>query len=291
MPARATRAAVLCVLALWPLSACGAGDGQGSGDRPSVTASLSPSRTLPSITRSPDPSEPTESEPAPTRSQPADTTSPDRTSPAPPERTTRDPEPESEQPSAGTSTVIAVPVPGQTSSASSPSASPSATAADTTIAEEENAVSPAGWVVLAFLATAGAIGTWLVVRGRRRRAWLARLTAATSEVTWFARELVPQLRRSGSVDQVVGGWQVSVPRVAATEDQLTVLSSSAPHEEDGARALQLRDAVRSARARIEGLSRRGAYGTWALDLDDVEALLVTALGPASADNPSAVPLA
>jgi hypothetical protein len=148
-------------------------------------------------------------------------------------------------------------------------------------------VSPAVWVVLAVLALAAVVGTWLLVRARRRRSWLTGLEAATAEVEWFARELIPQLRGSGSVERVAGGWQVASPRVAAAEDQLTVLESAARNPEDAAQARQLRDGVRTATGKMEALSGPGRRDEWALDLDDVGALLVTVLGPTRADSPGA----
>ena len=148
-------------------------------------------------------------------------------------------------------------------------------------------MSPARWVLLAMLAVATVVGPWLLVRARRRRRWLMSLKAATAEVEWFARELIPQLRASGSVERVAGGWQVALPRVAAAEDKLTVLESSAPRQQDAERARQLRDAVRSATEKMEVLSGPGRRDEWALDLDDVGALLVTALGPTRADSPGA----
>ncbi len=131
------------------------------------------------------------------------------------------------------------------------------------------------------------MGAWLLVRARRRRRWLARLQAAKVEVSWFARELVPQLRATGSAERVAGGWQVAAPRVAAVEDQLTVLESSARTQEDAASARQLRDAVRSGREKLETLSGPGVHDEWALDLDDVAGLLLTVLGPAPVDDPRA----
>jgi hypothetical protein len=281
----AARCAVLCVLALGLLSACGANDGQVTADRPPVTASLSPTRTLPSPTRSADVPDQTESEsPRPSRSL---TLSPDTKEPAPTAPSTREPEPKSQQPTVRTSTVIAVPVPSATSPAPSLSSSPSPAGEAGGTAEDE-AVSTAVWVALAVLAVAATVGTWLLVRGRRRRSWLARLTATRAEVAWFAGELIPQLRASGSVDRVAGGWQVAVPRVAAAEDQLTVLEASARSQEDAARARQLRNAVRSAREKLETLSGPGRHDEWALDLDEVAALLVAALGPTSVDSLSGV---
>ena len=140
------------------------------------------------------------------------------------------------------------------------------------------------WVLLALLVVAVAGGAWLVMRSRKRHAWLERLHAAEAEVAWFARELVPQLRSSGSLDRVVGGWQVAVPRVAAAEDRLTALESSARTEGDTARARQLRDAVRSARRKLDRLAGLGAHDEWVLDLDDALAQLLAALGPAPAGS-------
>ena len=100
------------------------------------------------------------------------------------------------------------------------------------------------------------------------------------EVNWFARELLPELRQSRSLDQVVGGWEVGSTRVGHAEDQLTVLESSAPSETDGARAQTLRDAVRTARQRLDSLTTVAPHETWALDLDEVASALEAALGPA-----------
>jgi hypothetical protein len=171
-----------------------------------------------------------------------------------------------------------VPVPTETSSTTS------AAPAETEGAAEEEAVSPLAWVALGVLVVSVATGAWLLVRARRRRSWLTRLQGTRVDVAWFARELLPQLRASGSLDRVAGGWQVALPRVAAAEDQLTVLESSAPTRDDAVRARQLRDAVRSARAKMETLSGPGRHDEWALDLDDVTALLVLALGPPSVDD-------
>ena len=291
MPQRAAHCAVLCVLALFLLSACGAGGGQGTADRPSVTASLSPTRTLPSVTRSAvvtDQPEPESPRPSRSSTPSPETTTPAPTRPAPTTPSTRQAEPKPQQPTARTSTVIAVPVPTAASPTPTLSSSPSPAAGEAAGTAEEEAVSTAVWVALV-LVVAATVGTWLLVRARRRRSWLTRLNGAKAEVAWFARELIPQLRASGSVDRVVGGWQVAVPRVASAEDQLTVLESSARSQEDAAQARQLRDAVRSARAKMETLSGPGPHDEWVLDLDDVVALLEAVLGPTSVDRPSAVP--
>ena len=96
---------------------------------------------------------------------------------------------------------------------------------------------------------------------------------------WLARELLPQLRDTGSLERVAGGWQVGLPRVTALEDELTVLESSTKKVEDAARARTLRDAVRSAHARVDSLVAGGGQDIWALDLDEVVALLESALSP------------
>jgi hypothetical protein len=139
-------------------------------------------------------------------------------------------------------------------------------------------------VLLALLVVGVAAGAWLLMRSRKRHAWLERLHAAEAEVAWFAAELIPQLRSSGSVDRVVGGWQVAEPRVAAAEDQLTALESSGRVEEDTVRARRLRDAVRSARRKLDTLSGLGVHDEWALDLDDAQAQLLAVLGPTPAGS-------
>jgi hypothetical protein len=135
------------------------------------------------------------------------------------------------------------------------------------------------WLIGLGVVAIGALVIWLVSRSRKRNAWLAELKDAEADVDWFAHTLLPGLRQTGSLEQVVGGWQVGATRVGATEDQLTVLESSAPQEEDGVRARALRDAVRLARSRMEQLTTPGPHDSWALDLDDTIAGLDTALGP------------
>ena len=55
---------------------------------------------------------------------------------------------------------------------------------------------------------------------------MADLAAAEDEVAWFARVLIPELRQSGSAEQVAGGWAVGSSRVSAVEDRLTALEAS-----------------------------------------------------------------
>ena len=124
-------------------------------------------------------------------------------------------------------------------------------------------MSPAGWVALALLAVVATLATWLLVRAHRRRSWLTRLATTRAEVEWFAWELIPQLRRSGSVERVAGGWEVAVPRVAAAEDQLTILESSGRRQEDAASRGSCGTPSGRRGRRVETLSGPGTHDEWA----------------------------
>jgi len=264
MSRRAARSVALCGVLLCFGTSCGGDGGDGATDRPSVTGS--PTRTLPSPTRSVSVPEQSESEPpsprpsrSPALSQGATRTEPNAT-------TTSEPEPE------------------PTSAEASPSTSPAEEEGGGGSADES--ASTATWVALVLLVVLVMLGTWLILRSRRRRAWSTRLQVAEAEVVWFARDLIPQLRASASAEQVAGGWRVARPRIASAEDQLTVLESSAPDEQETDRARLLRDAVRSATLRMDQLTGRGGRDVWARGLDDVSDLLELALGP-PADSTSA----
>jgi len=79
------------------------------------------------------------------------------------------------------------------------------------------------WWVLAAIVIALAVGIPLLVRARRRSAWRDEFASAEGEVAWFARTLIPDLRRLSSPAEVVGGWNVAQSRVVAAEDRLTAL--------------------------------------------------------------------
>jgi hypothetical protein len=55
-------------------------------------------------------------------------------------------------------------------------------------------------------------------------------------------------------------------------------------EEDTVRARRLRDAVRSARRKLDTFSGLGVHDEWALDLDDAQAQLFAVLGPTPAGS-------
>ena len=292
---RPVRRVAWCSLALVLLNGCGGGGGESGEPRPSPTSSVdlpSPTRTAekPSPTRTVEKPSPTRTaeEPSPTRT--AEEPSPTRT-PAPtqsaepsPSRTqetndTAEPA-EPTGPSEGSQT-------GQQGAAqpTEPTAQAS-TAGDQ--GDQGDEVSPWVWWLLAviLLAALAAVAA-AVIRARRRRRWLAELGGAEDELGWFARVLLPELRRSTSLEQVVGGWTVGAPRVADAEDRLTVLEDSAPSDADRERARTLRDAARQARQRLDALTLDTPHETWALDLDEVTADLEVALGPAS--TPAADP--
>lgn len=104
-----------------------------------------------------------------------------------------------------------------------------------------------------------ALGAPLMMRSRQRKAWQSELAATELEVAWLARDLVPSLRRTGSVEGAVGGWAVTSARVVALEDRLTGLEGQAPDEAARDRARSLRAAVRAAKARLDGLADAPAW--------------------------------
>jgi plasmid replication initiation protein len=122
-----------------------------------------------------------------------------------------------------------------------------------------------------------AIGIPLLLRARRRRAWQDGLSAAEAEVAWLARSLLPELRATGSRDQVAGGWAVSSGRASAAEDSLTALIASAPDDVLGNRATALRDALRAAQADMAAVVLPGPDATLGPELDGVIAALEGAL--------------
>ena len=144
---------------------------------------------------------------------------------------------------------------------------------------------PAGvWWLLAALVAGLAIGVPLVLRSRRRRAWQSDFATGQAEATWLTRELLPELRRAGSREQVAGGWAVSSARVGALEDDLTALEATAPDDPDRARARALRDAVRAARVRVEALVVPGSDESTSAVLDGVINDLELALRPAGPES-------
>jgi hypothetical protein len=111
------------------------------------------------------------------------------------------------------------------------------------------------WWLIGAVVLAVAVTVAVLMRRRgRRRAWAEQLSAAAAEAAWFARELIPQLGRSPSVQQMLGGWQISAGRVTALEDRLTTLEAEAVDETGRGRARALRDAVRGARTHLDALT-------------------------------------
>jgi hypothetical protein len=244
---RALGGSVWCVLLLSVVTACSGSNSSGAIDVPSRTTTFSPTGERPTRTTTPD--SPDTSEPAPT-SPPAPAATSVAPASAPPTST----------------------APPQPTSAATP---------ETTTAESDSAGGGWWWLLILVLAL-GAVIAWLLLRhAPRRRAWEARLATAERETGWFARDLIPQLRGSGSPAGVSGGWAVAAPRVAALDDQLTQLVSTALGPEERARASALRDAVRSAREKVLAVVNAGETPEWALDLDDAQTPLLAVLVPSS----------
>ena len=259
-----TRAAAVMLAAALLLGSCA----DGGEDRPSVdptrTASELPSRTasLPSPTGLPTRSDSSaEPEPEPEPSDSAETS-----------------EPASQTPS---ETPSEAPTPSATAEAS-PTTPPEDT--DEEAAEDADGVPAGVWWLLAALVAGLAIGVPLVLRSRRRQAWQSDFATSQAEATWLTRELLPELRRAGSREQVAGGWAVSSARVGALEDDLTALEATAPDDPDRARARALRDAVRAARVRVEALVVPGSIESTSGVLDGVINDLELALRPAGAES-------
>jgi hypothetical protein len=129
-----------------------------------------------------------------------------------------------------------------------------------------------------------AIGVPLVLRSRRRQAWQSDFASSQAEAAWLGRELLPELRRAGSREQVAGGWAVSSARVAALEDNLTALEATSPDEAGGAQAKTLRDAVRAARVGVETLVVPGSGLSTSAVLEGVINGLELALRPAGPES-------
>jgi hypothetical protein len=110
------------------------------------------------------------------------------------------------------------------------------------------------WLIGAVVLATAVIVAVLMRRRGRRRAWAEQLSAAAAEVTWFSRQLIPQLGQAASVQQMLGGWQISAARVIAAEDRLTALEAEAGEETSREQARALRDAVRGARMHLDSLA-------------------------------------
>ena len=239
MPRFLRRRALTCLVVLPVLvvmTACGAG-ASGSSARPSVTASLEPTRSF-----------------SPTRTL-APTLSPTPAAPA------------------------------QSNDASA--APPPAPATDTS--SGSGSAGKGWWWLLAVVLIMGGIAAVLLVRRRRGlHEWEDRFSAARDGVGWFARDLVPQLRRSGSPSGVVTGWSVAASRVAEIEDELSRLVATAPGDEQRARAVAVRDAVRESREQMAALAA-DAGRNWESGLADAQTRLLAALVPPASTAPHARP--
>ena len=224
----ASRASALVMVLL--LASCGGGD-NGDDTRPTTSPTRTPTATLPSLevpspTRSPDRTESVEA-PSPTRS-PGRTDTPDEPETQPPPTS----EPPTEEPAPET------PAPTAQEETSTPG-----TASDEPVPEPVDDDSAPTWVwwLLGAVVVGSIGGIPVALRARRRSAWHQELAMQEGELAWFARELLPELRRAGSREQVSGGWAVGQARVSAAEDRLTVLESTAPGQADRQRTRSLRD--------------------------------------------------
>ena len=280
---RRVRLGGLLLVALGLLAGCGGSGGEGEG--PTVSPTRTPTATeLPSPTRTP-----TATLPSPTRT-PSGTETPTQTpTETPTETVTQTPtetptETVTETPTeTPTETVTETPTETPTQT---PTEAPEDQAAEGQSGEDDGVPSWVWWVAAAVVLGC-LVAVPLVVRGRRRASWQRELERQEAEVEWFARDLLRELRLAGSHEEMAGGWAVSQKRVAAAEDELTVLESTAPDEAGRTRARSLRDALRDARARMQRLVSPGQHDTWALDLDTLMIDLQGTLRPAATPTPPA----
>ena len=277
-----------CALAIAVLTSCAGGGTIEEPAAPSRSASQLPTPTasLPTPTRSA--SRPETPSPIPTKPSPAISSSRPTEEPTPPQEptatrsATKNPSrsPIGEE-TTTTQTVTATPSPSTVTRSVTISPSPTASPSPSSSAAGEPAETSAAswfWWALAGLLLAAAIATPLLVRAHRRQVWKADFATATQEVAWFARELVPELAQSGSLDQIWGGWTVGANRIAAVEDRLTVLEASAPDDVTRTGTRTLRDTVRASRGRVEELLQSGDPEAISPTLNEVAAGLDAALG-------------
>jgi hypothetical protein len=274
LPVSVTRGASVAsgLLVVLLLGSCGGGEGDGVAP-PTISPGRTPTATLPTL---PSPTRSPERTQSPELPSPSPTRSPDRT------QSTDDPAPERSSPPPAQEPATRTPTP--TAQETADSGDPAADEPVQDSAEDE-AVPTWVWWLLAAVVVGSVVAVPLVLRARRRSAWRRELAEGEGELAWFARELLPGLRLAGSRELAASGWAVGRVRVAAAEDRLTVLESTAPDEAGRQRARSLRDAGREAWARMEQLTGPEPSDTWALDLDAIIADLELALRPTPVSSP------
>jgi hypothetical protein len=284
--AGATAAAVGGLVSALVMASCG---GDVSGERPegeasrSLSASASVTVSLPSPTRSSAVTDPPATEEEPSRSAPPPTR-PDESEPQPPKPSVQ-PEP-SRSPDRSESAAPSPSVPDPTPTATLPVTEAAEAIEPAAVAPSDEPPSSdsegvAWWWLLAALVVAVAAGAMVYRGSRRRHAWAAELGAAEGEVGWLARELLPGLARSGSIEAASGAWAISRGRVHALEASLAELQASAHDDVGELRARFLLDAVRRAGTRVDTGVRGGDAHAFATMLLDTVSELETATGSAS----------
>src|SRR6476620_11723695 len=284
--ARAMKPAVLVAVA-FVLSSCGSSGPVQPSRSPALSRETSRTIAPPSAPSTAPPAATQTSAPAEATARPTIT----RTSTANPEP----PTPTTTATSTATATVTLRPTaPAAPTVTVTPTPQP-ATPSPTPTAAQTEAVPPTAsdsssqpawlwWLIGAIVLAVVIVSAFLIRRNNRKQAWADRLSSSEADVAWFARELIPQLSQAPSVQQIAGGWRISSGRIVAAEDRLTSLESTATDEVGRGQARTLRDAVRSARARLDALAVVGDMGTAMSQLQaaagELEAALA-AVGPAT----------
>ena len=137
------------------------------------------------------------------------------------------------------------------------------------------------WVALLGLLLAAVAATMLLLRARRRAAWRSEFRAATDEVAWFARTLLPQLQQAGSTDQMAGGWAVASERVTRAVEHLSPLEATAPDDLARGQVRLLRGSASDAQQEVDRLLSPGGPAVLPQDLEQIRLRLEAAIESAT----------
>lgn len=133
-------------------------------------------------------------------------------------------------------------------------ATPNATQTSDAASSGDNSAPAWLWWLAGAVVLAAVVTTALLLRRRsKKHAWEKKFDVTKGEVAWFARQLVPQLGRAPTAQQIAGGWRIEADRVISIEDHLTTLEASAVDDLGRRQARTLRDAVRAARIHLATL--------------------------------------
>jgi hypothetical protein len=264
---RAGRAGLLAGLVLvlvLGLSGCGAGDGDDSATRP--TTERSGTRPEPSGTESPNE---TTTEPT----QPPRTTADTPASPTTAER-----------PSSPTTT------PQRSAEALAPTSAPTPSAAGTPTAAESEGLGALGWTLLILLVVALAAG-WLLWRSRRRSAWDAQAAAVEHDTRTTTGLQLPPVLTAEDAGQRALSWPPLRAELVELLRRWDLLAERAPDDQRQQRSGQVRsllqELVAAVDAENEALATRRDWRLLRPRVDQAERALSAVLAGVPQQEPAA----